>query len=405
MTLRNRWLVACGCSLGLAVGFGPVFVYCFGLFQKPILAELGWTRAQFSLGFSLATLVAAGCNGLAGILIDRRHGRAVIIAGTCFLPAALWAFSQVHSHAAFLAVAAGMGLAGGTTSYPAYMPTLPPWFRAHLGLALSIAAAGVGYGTAILSPLISHFIATFGWRQALQTLALLVWLIGMGNALLFIRTNSASTAGSAATQSPEEPPEVAFSQASRSPLFWMLTAAFAFIPVVSIGVNFHFAALLTDRGYSASEAAAVIAVGGVAILLARVFTGLVLDYVSAVWVGVVLFVGQAAGVVLLITTRGDVTPFVAAALLGLASGGEGDLMPYMYSRRFGQKAYGKLYGLSFTFFNIGTLIGPLLMGWGFERAGSYELTLLGFIPLSLCAAALIAASSTLQVMPKRAIST
>ena len=51
--------------------------------------------------------------------------------------------------------------------------------------------------------------------------------------------------------------------------------------------------------------------------------------------------------------------FTAAILGGLTNGGEGSLMPYMLSRKFGKRAYGRVYGTCFAIFNLGTLIGAI----------------------------------------------
>jgi MFS family permease len=390
----RRWWVAVGCSIGLAVGFGPIFVFNFGLFQKPMIAELGWNRAQFSLGFSLATLTTALLITQVGALIDRYGVRPTAFAGSLLLPAALVAFSVVHAYPAFLLIAAAMGLVGATTSYPGYVSALPAWFERHLGVALSIAVIGVGYGTALAGLLTTHFIAQLGWRGAFRALAVVVLVVGLLNLVLLVRDRprAARTAEDRVVEQHES--RQVFRSALRSGLFWRLAVAFALVPVVSIGINFHLPAILSDQGSSALQVAGVIGVLGAAIMISRVAVGALLDYVSMRLVGGVLFGGQAAAVLLLLSGTGGTTPYVAAALLGAATGGEGDLMPYAWSQLFGPKAYGRIYSASFALFNLGTLLGPLLLGSGYERFGSYRPVLIGFGMLSLVATLLIVTTGT-----------
>jgi MFS family permease len=390
----RRWWVAVGCSLGLAVGFGPIFVFSFGLFQKAMTAELHWNRAEFSLGFSLATLSTALLITQAGALIDRYGIRPVVTVGCLLLPAGLCAFSAVHGYPAFLLIAAAMGLVGATTSYPGYVSALPAWFERHLGAALSIAVTGVGYGTALAGLLISVFIRDLGWRQAFRALALVVLVIGMLNVLLLIRDRPRPVRAPAERLADDRQGRAVFRAALHSGLFWRLAIAFALVPVVSIGINFHLPAILSDKGYSALQLAGVQGVMGVTILLSRLLVGATLDYLSARLVGAVLFGGQALGVLLLAFSSGTATPFVAAALLGAATGGEGDLMPYAWSKLFGLRAYGRIYSASFALFNFGTLLGPLLLGAGYERFGSYHPLLLVYSLLSLAAMTLIVTAAT-----------
>jgi len=385
----RRWWVAVGCSIGLAVGFGPIFVFNFGLFQKPMIAELGWNRAQFSLGFSLATLSSAVLITQAGALIDRYGVRPTALAGSLLLPAALLAFSFVHGYPAFLLISAAMGLVGATTSYPGYVSALPAWFERHLGAALAIAVIGVGYGTALAGFFISHFIGDLGWRGAFRALAVAVLVVGLLNLLVLVRDRPRSVHAPDARGVEQGESRQVFRSALRSGLFWRLAIAFALVPVVSIGINFHLPAILTDQGYSALQVAAVIGVLGTAIMISRVAVGALLDYVPMRLVGSVLFGGQAAAVLLLLSDTGGTTPYLAAALLGAATGGEGDLMPYAWSKLFGSRAYGKIYSASFALFNVGTLLGPLLLGSGFEHFGSYRPVLIGFCALSLAATLLI----------------
>jgi cyanate permease len=64
-------------------------------------------------------------------------------------------------------------------------------------------------------------------------------------------------------------------------------------------------------------------------------------------------------------------------------------MPYMVSRYFGLRAFGEIYSYAFAAFALGAVVGPLLMGAGFDATGSYQLALGGFVLPPLIAAGLI----------------
>jgi MFS family permease len=67
---------------------------------------------------------------------------------------------------------------------------------------------------------------------------------------------------------------------------------------------------------------------------------------------------------------------LGAILMGAGSGSEADVIPYMIAEYFGRKRFATLYGLSWTAYAIGGALGPILMGHGFDRAGTY-------VPLSV----------------------
>jgi cyanate permease len=60
------------------------------------------------------------------------------------------------------------------------------------------------------------------------------------------------------------------------------------------------------------------------------------------------------------------------------------------SRYFGLRSLAKTIGFAFGAFVIAGGVGPLVMGFAFDRTGSYRLPLAGFFAATLVAAALIA---------------
>src|SRR3954471_24076011 len=98
---HNRRFVA-WLSLGQLITWGSVF-YTFALLLEPVERELGLTRAQSSLAFSLALLAEGVCAYPVGRWIDRGHERAVMTGGSLLVAAALAWHSQIRSVAGFYA--------------------------------------------------------------------------------------------------------------------------------------------------------------------------------------------------------------------------------------------------------------------------------------------------------------
>jgi hypothetical protein len=68
---------------------------------------------------------------------------------------------------------------------------------------------------------------------------------------------------------------------------------------------------------------------------------------------------------------------VAAILLGLGIGAEGDIMAYLTSRYFGMAHYGVIYGCILAFFTLGSGLGPWIMAHAFDAFRVYSAGLIG----------------------------
>ncbi len=99
-----------------------------------------------------------------------------------------------------------------------------------------------------------------------------------------------------------------------------------------------------------------------------------LDRFFAPYVAAWFFCGFALGIFLLWSGAVGGLVVVAVMLVGLGLGAELDVMPYAVSRYFGLRAFGEIYSYTFAIFTLGAVVGPLLMGVGFDATGSYSLS-------------------------------
>jgi MFS family permease len=82
--------------------------------------------------------------------------------------------------------------------------------------------------------------------------------------------------------------------------------------------------------------------------------------------------------------------FTGALLFGLGYGSLAPVYPYLASRYFGQRAFGRLFGIMSICYTFALAIGPWLAGRVHDETHSYLLFLGGGIPaLLLCALLLV----------------
>jgi MFS family permease len=374
--LANRWLVVVASVLGLLVGSGPILIFSSGVFLKPVSAELGITRGDLSVALLLAALCTALTSPFFGWLLDRFGTRRVMMPGIVLYAVAVAAFGLMQAQPAFVIplIYAVVGVIGSVQTPIPYAAVVAQWFDRQRGLALGIATAGVGLGVALLPPFLAMMIGAFGWRYAYLGLGIAVLVLAWLPVALFVREPPGLA--QAAARRPERGatdalPGTTAKEAFRQWRFWTLTIAF-FLGVMAInGTLTHVIPLLTDRGIAPQDAAFIFSFAGYAIILGRILAGWCLDRFWGPHVAMVFFTVPIVGIALLAGGGTGLVPLVGAVLCGAGIGAEIDLMAFLVSRYFGLKAYGKIYGVMFAVFGIGTGIGPALSGISFDRYHSY----------------------------------
>ena len=82
---RNRWWVVFATICGLLVGAGPINVFTFGVFLKPITEDLGLSRGTFSMALTVHAAIAAIVLPIIGWLVDRWGARRITLRGLFLL--------------------------------------------------------------------------------------------------------------------------------------------------------------------------------------------------------------------------------------------------------------------------------------------------------------------------------
>lgn len=369
---RNRWWVVFASICGLLVGAGPVNVFAFAVFLKPVTESLGIGRELFSSGLIIgSTITGIGLIPL-GFLLDHYRVRRVMMLGLVLYAAGIMAYalmtpSPLHIYLAF-AIAALFGPIGSPLPYGA---VLSRWFDRQRGLAIGIAMAGVGLGVALVPQIAAQLIRLLGWRLAYVALGGLILLVAWVPVTLFVREPSEQDAHVDVAIDRDLPGPTLREVLFGSWRFWALTVGF-FTAIAAInGTLTHIVALLTDRGIPLKEAVGTLSGVGVALILGRVLSGWCLDRVNGVIVAIIFFLAPITGIALLASDLGGAVPFVGAALCGIGVGAEVDLMAFFVGRYFGLRAYGRIYGVMFAAFALANGVGPSIAGWSFDRFHSY----------------------------------
>jgi MFS family permease len=159
--------------------------------------------------------------------------------------------------------------------------------------------------------------------------------------------------------------------ALRDSQFYRLAAVVMLAAIGVGGLIVHLVPMLTDAGLTPAAAGRSAGMLGIAIIFARISTGILIDRIFAPLVAFWIFLVAGFGCFLL--ARGGVAfaPY-AALFVGLAIGAEIDLISYFVVRYFGMKDYGKIYGWLYAIFMVGTSLGPVLAGFTYDHYGNYS---------------------------------
>jgi MFS family permease len=185
---KNPWWVVFGSTLGLIVCNGPITLFTFGVFLKPIVATFGWNRGTVASAVTVSQTLGALATPFVGRMVDRWGVRRVTIPFvTVFALTTATIALTPRSPFIFILLYGICGLAGGGQAPLNYAKAISSWFESKRGLALGIAMSGVGIGAALDPQIVRMLINHVGWRGAYVGLGVLIFALAFpAVAFLFV---------------------------------------------------------------------------------------------------------------------------------------------------------------------------------------------------------------------------
>jgi MFS family permease len=367
--LRRGWRVIAAALIGIAFGVTGLFFYSAGIFLKPVASQFGWSRTELSAVNVVAALTLAATAPVVGWIVDRVGARRVALASGVGLSLGFLLLSRATgSFPVYLSLVALTILLGAGAAPVSFTRLINMRFDRARGTALGLAQMATGLAAALMPPLLIPYIAQHGWRAGYVALAVAAL---MSLPIVIVLIGRVNTAPSGTRTSVDKSIDLTLSQAVRGADFVKLAAVFGLAAVGVGGIIVHLVPMLTDSGMTPARVSTIAGLLGIAIIVGRALTGILVDRVFAPRVGFAVFSAAACGCWLLafggVRWAGE-----GAVLVGLAMGAEIDLISYFVARYFGLAAYGSIYGWLYTVFMVGTSIGPLIAGAAFDRFGDYR---------------------------------
>ena len=249
MTARSYWTaVWCG-FLVLTIGLGVR--QSFGIFLKPVSAELHVGRELFSFGTALSMLLMGFFAPFAGRLCDRFGSARTIAGGGAVYVLGMIVTATMHSGVMLVAgnVLVGIGLSAATFGpvLGVILRVAPP---AKAALAVGICSAGGSFGQFFIVPLAAILQNYFGdWRPtmwALTGLAVLIMLLPIG------LNDSAQIAAAKRAAGGKQTSGQALSEAFANRSYVLLVVGYFVCGFHVAFVGGHLPAYISDKGIGLS---------------------------------------------------------------------------------------------------------------------------------------------------------
>lgn len=374
---RSPWWVVIGAGTANAVG-PPMYLATTGLFVLPIVEDTGFSRTTVTGAYSVAAVGMVIGLVIVSRLVDRYAARYVLVPSFVLFAASMAAIGLVPAvEAVYFIPCFFVGFFGGGTAIPATRVVVS-WFDNNRALAVGIVTGIIGLGAALGPVLAGALIESVGWRQTYGYMALIAGLVSVTMVTLFVRGRAERHVRGRLVQETHvgdrdvslELPGLTFGQALRTRQFWGIALGLGMVGVVIIGLQVHLVPMMTDRGLSNGQAGQLLVIFGLASLVGRVVGGIVIDRVHGSIVGPIVILAPIAGMFFLEPPFS--TAALAVAFIGIAFGIEGDLLALLITRYLGMRNFGQIIGPVQAMFILGSAVGPLLLGLGYDQLGSYD---------------------------------
>src|SRR2546422_4352841 len=272
------WRVVGGLLMNLALGS----LYAWSVFVAPLEKEFGWKRADTSWVFTWAVVVFAIAFIVAGRLQDKLGPFKISLVG-CILLTIGFLLSAKTTSLGYLIFSFGIlvGIGNGF-GYATPIPVMAKWFPDKRGLAVGLAVAGYGGGSAIFGPLAGNWlIPTYGWRTTFQILGVIFLIMTMAGAFLLknppVGYRPAGWVPAPAAKAAATTYESSPSETLRTPPFYLMWIAYCLGTAAGLMVISQLVPFARSQGVPLALATTAILIGAVGNAAGRILSGWMSD--------------------------------------------------------------------------------------------------------------------------------
>jgi len=376
--LRKNPQLIVSSAFGVACSSIVLPYYTMSALVTPVATEFGWARSDMLLSLTFSSIMGALSSPVVGVLIERFGARRVALPGLVGLAMGFAFASTVDGQLwLFYLAYAAIALLGAGTIPVTWSKAISANFNRRRGLALGLALSGTGVCGALVPSYTVWLTDQYGWRAAYLGLAALPLLIATPVVFAWFHPDRDPLTAAPDQAALDVSNEWGYrlSEALRQYRYWaLLLSIFAIYMAVS-GLVPNLIPALTERNISRSDAAGVVGMFGVAIIVGRLAVGYLVDNFWAPAVTALTMCLPVAGALLLTGELTYLRAAMAVIMIGLAAGAELDLMAFLAAKYFGLQHYATIYG---------TLYAALALcqassSWFFARinelTGSYDMAL------------------------------
>jgi OFA family oxalate/formate antiporter-like MFS transporter len=375
---RRGWIVVlAGTGLNLALGI----LYAWSVFSKQLVESVerggyGWSKTAATLPYTVAIACFALMMVPAGRLQDKLGPRIVASAGGILTGLGLVVASFASPGTTWPALL-GFGLLGGTGFGLGYSSTTPAalkWFPPEKkGLITGIVVGGFGLAPVYIAPLSKHLIAAYGVAGAFRILGIAFLVTATAFAQLVTNPDKpAAPAKAVAKGAPSRAVDRTWREMIRTTAFWSLWVQYACAATAGLMIIGHVAKIVAVQSQNSIQAGFVfVALLAIFNASGRIVAGIISDIIGRVVTIGLVCVMQAVAMMFFASFSTIATFILGSAVVGFSYGACLSLFPATTADNWGTKNLGLNYGILFTAWGVGGVLGPTLAGKIADQTGSY----------------------------------
>jgi OFA family oxalate/formate antiporter-like MFS transporter len=381
---RAAGVLAAGFFINMCIGI----LYAWSVFKQS-LVEQGWSNADASMPYTVATICFALSLLVAGNIQDKIGPKKVLVLGTVMVSLGMIVSSFVSSPFALLlsfGVITGCGIGFG---YACLAPAAMKWFHpSKKGLVNGLIAAGFGLAAVYLAPLTSYLLAQYGIQQSFMILGIGILVIAVPLACTISNPAEGyepkAPAGYVAKTGPQGA-NMQWREMLKTPQFYSLWIMYALASSAGLMVIGNITSIAIKQS-SLTQAAFLVVILAIFNSGGRVVAGILSDKIGGIKTLMIAFVMQGVNMALFANYDNEVLLIIGAAVAGVGYGTLLAVFPAIIADYYGLKNYGGNYGILYTAWGVSGFIGPVVAATAVDMTGNYDMAYF------ICAAMLLVAT-------------